>query len=294
MLDSLFHKKRNSYDLRQDGLLCYSSFSGNDPFNVLLARNNKLKLDSHKKESIRKIQNYSIPEIHINKLKEEPPFIHMNVTDINEYIIEFKKYLAIIVLIQGHDKTQYVKIAMMNNLVDEIWHNFILFTEEYNKFSVSIFGKYLHHYPFTNSEPTLIDDSKKKFLFYYKKYFGEINPIWKFKYNRNGTIKIQHNYKTPNYDNYPIFHHVSKNNINENFYFGFFTYSFTTSNNLEYDLENDDYWNGYWNGLNAYSFINVFEDTLRSDDTGTDADAGISGGGENGCSGCGGCGGCGG
>ena len=32
-------------------------------------------------------------------------------------------------------------------IVDEMWHNFILFTKDYHAFCIKFFGKYLHHLP---------------------------------------------------------------------------------------------------------------------------------------------------
>ena len=37
-------------------------------------------------------------------------------------------------------------------IIDEMWHNFILFTVEYKKYCVENFGRYLHHAPKKQSE----------------------------------------------------------------------------------------------------------------------------------------------
>lgn len=37
-------------------------------------------------------------------------------------------------------------------IVDEMWHNFILFTKEYQKFCDTHFGRYFHHLPASKSE----------------------------------------------------------------------------------------------------------------------------------------------
>lgn len=46
------------------------------------------------------------------------------------------------------------KIYIMDDLVilDEMWHNFILFTKEYHRFCTEHFGKYLHHLPASKKE----------------------------------------------------------------------------------------------------------------------------------------------
>ncbi len=56
-------------------------------------------------------------------------------------------------------------------IVDEMWHNFILFTKEYQDFCALYFGGYLHHIPATKAEKskqreqvaTDIDTAKKAF-----------------------------------------------------------------------------------------------------------------------------------
>lgn len=40
-------------------------------------------------------------------------------------------------------------------VLDEMWHTFILFTKEYTQFCVSCFGAYLHHKPTTVREKAL-------------------------------------------------------------------------------------------------------------------------------------------
>ncbi len=37
-------------------------------------------------------------------------------------------------------------------IIDEMWHNFILFTQEYHEFSHSNFQRYVHHKPATKAE----------------------------------------------------------------------------------------------------------------------------------------------
>jgi hypothetical protein len=40
-------------------------------------------------------------------------------------------------------------------IVDEMWHNFILFTKEYQAFCNDCFGRYLHHLPASKAEKEL-------------------------------------------------------------------------------------------------------------------------------------------
>lgn len=37
-------------------------------------------------------------------------------------------------------------------ILDEMWHNFVLFTHEYTDYCTSVYGRYLHHGPTTQAE----------------------------------------------------------------------------------------------------------------------------------------------
>ena len=44
-------------------------------------------------------------------------------------------------------QAQRQMVSMPSQIVDDAWHEFILFTREYNDFCVRAFGRYLHHTP---------------------------------------------------------------------------------------------------------------------------------------------------
>jgi hypothetical protein len=44
-------------------------------------------------------------------------------------------------------------------IIDEMWHNFILFTQEYQQFCAFYFGSYLHHSPATKAAKQLHQQS---------------------------------------------------------------------------------------------------------------------------------------
>jgi hypothetical protein len=87
---------------------------------------------------------------------------------------ELKKFLYICAV--EDDKP----IAMISPIVDEAWHTFILFTEEYENFCRNIVGRFLHH-------RSIISDGDvcgarigvQNFIESYRKYFGEISTVWK-------------------------------------------------------------------------------------------------------------------
>ena len=52
------------------------------------------------------------------------------------------------------------EVAMPSRLIDDTWHQFILFTDEYSRFCSGAFGKLFHHRPYTNDQ----DREKRKII----------------------------------------------------------------------------------------------------------------------------------
>lgn len=90
---------------------------------------------------------------------------------IDQAIKEFKRYMALVAL-------GYRELAMISQEVDEVWHNFILFTREYGYFCKRIFGEFIHHTPNT-SRNSLSPESTGKFIALYSHFFGQPRSIWR-------------------------------------------------------------------------------------------------------------------
>jgi hypothetical protein len=90
---------------------------------------------------------------------------------IGEAVKEFKKYMALIAL-------GYTEIGMSSQEIDEVWHNFILFTREYAEFCDKVCGKIIHHRPNTSRRPQLPAASITDFASAYAKFFGDLPPVW--------------------------------------------------------------------------------------------------------------------
>lgn len=54
-------------------------------------------------------------------------------------------------------------------IIDEMWHNFILFTKDYHEFCLSNFEDYIHHQPTTRKEKENWNKDRIKSLTDYKK-----------------------------------------------------------------------------------------------------------------------------
>jgi len=70
---------------------------------------------------------------------------HLKQSDTTLVIKALKDYFAIALLADGQ------MVAMPSQVVDVAWHEFLLFTTEYQEFSDKAFGRFFHHYPFTNN-----------------------------------------------------------------------------------------------------------------------------------------------
>jgi hypothetical protein len=68
-------------------------------------------------------------------------------------------------------------VGMISETVDEVWHQFILFTREYHAFCTKYFGHYFHHRPNLASTP-IEAESRQRFLTLYGEHFGLLPKIW--------------------------------------------------------------------------------------------------------------------
>lgn len=65
---------------------------------------------------------------------------------------ETKKFLYL-----SHFEPVFISDDMV--MIDEMWHNFILFTKDYHHFCINYFGKFKHHQPTSKAEK---EERKKK------------------------------------------------------------------------------------------------------------------------------------
>jgi len=248
-------------------------------------------------EKLKQLQNYQYPIDAKFKLKEKFPFSDMDEEEINMCIDEFKKYISLVIIKRydekGYDKNNRSFVSMSSEIVDEVWHNLILFTKEYVTFSYLLFDEYLHHTP-SSTNFAITNNDVVEFIKFYKKYFGDINPIWYYKINK--TIK-----NTPRKDMFNSASHV--NHVNKEtipiLSKTYSQYDFSDSrskntfanigeNAVIYDLSMNSAIYSIMNNPQMIEFLNVCD--YSSSDSGG-LDGGGCGGGGCGGDGCGGCGG---
>lgn len=86
--------------------------------------------------------NYQFPEIVLKRWKAKYP--HLSEA---EYQLAQKSLLQFFEAL-FNNKTS---VAMVSEVADELWHEFILHTRAYCEFCEKIFGKYIHHNPTENN-----------------------------------------------------------------------------------------------------------------------------------------------
>ena len=96
------------------------------------------------------IDSYEFPKGIITNLAEKYP--QLSADTIAEVLQQLREYfhLCNIAMAPGLDDEQATMVAMPSKIVDEAWHEFILFTKEYEYFCRQVFGKFLHHMPATS------------------------------------------------------------------------------------------------------------------------------------------------
>jgi hypothetical protein len=134
-------------------------------------------------ESLSKLDKYQIPSAVAERLRQQKPFNDMTELQLKEILDEFKKYIAILIINYRNGK----KVEMVGELIDEVWHTFILFTNEYRKFCETIIGEYIHHEPNVSSygvDPLFLFKKKQSIEFFYEEYercFGPLPDVWTHK-----------------------------------------------------------------------------------------------------------------
>ena len=89
---------------------------------------------------------------------------------------ECKRWLALCIVFASSG----IELGMASEKVDEVWHQFILFSLSYHKFCEKFNrGCYLHHIPnvsqkHSDSDKRSVDNFKE----FYRACFGELNAIW--------------------------------------------------------------------------------------------------------------------
>lgn len=147
-----------------------------------LLKERLVELPSPVVQRLCKLEDYNICQGVIERLRNKRPFSQMSAREIDECILEFKKFIGLLVVNENTNR----RIEMVSEVIDEVWHTFILFTKEYEAFSLEIMNGYIHHRPDTTASGACRDVTKNfpqfngAHLFYqdYGRYYGCLSSVW--------------------------------------------------------------------------------------------------------------------
>jgi len=94
--------------------------------------------------------------------------------DVDAAILELRRFFAVSFILNE-------PTPMLSSVVDQAWHQFILFSKRYFDFCRDIFsGGYLHHTPLVRSEENQSDLQRRAegFLSQYRLLFGDTGTLW--------------------------------------------------------------------------------------------------------------------
>lgn len=94
---------------------------------------------------IKFIEHYTLPNIVTKKFLVEHNYLSAKQTD--NVIIGLKQFFMIYSLSMSEGRIPKNGFMMPSRIVDELWHNFMLDSENYAKFCTQAFGKMFHHKP---------------------------------------------------------------------------------------------------------------------------------------------------
>ncbi|MCR6653864.1 MAG: hypothetical protein NVV73_21300 [Cellvibrionaceae bacterium] len=87
----------------------------------------------------RYIDNFTFPRTVVRKLQEKYP--HLNDAQVRDVVEGLRDYFHIC------NAAGRKMVSMPSQAVDEVWHEFILFTMQYQNFCKRGLGRFLHHVP---------------------------------------------------------------------------------------------------------------------------------------------------
>lgn len=124
-------------------------------FSVVILTLGYLVFKGRKVKQLAYIRNYTFPKKIALRIKEEYP--HLNDEDVEIVFDALRDYFHICNI----GKTRVV--SMPSQVVDLAWHEFILFTRNYQSFCNRAIGRFLHHIPTEAMEsPTLAQEGIKR------------------------------------------------------------------------------------------------------------------------------------
>lgn len=110
----------------------------------------------------------------------EEKLVHLGIVEDHEearlLFQEVKKYLVLAEMGADHS------VPMFSVRIDEVWHQFVLFTAQYSEFCARFAGHYLHHAPEETPRDEIVPRETPldfpQFRAVYEAIFGALSPLW--------------------------------------------------------------------------------------------------------------------
>lgn len=151
-------------------------------------------LGEEKSNILSKLDNWEMPFVE-EKLIENG---HSTKENVMEHILWYKQFMSFKVL------RPEIRCGMFSDIIDGVWHQHILFTQDYAKFCNAIFGKFIHHVPCN-----IMDMSKEALEEYrgwltdYEEVYGHLPEDLAEELKEQGATKgpacTNHTHTTPKY-----------------------------------------------------------------------------------------------
>ena len=94
---------------------------------------------NRKKRQLKFIENYQFPSMLLERVRKKHDYLSDD--DMQKVARAMRDYFSICNQANGK------MVAMPSEIVDVLWHEFILFTRAYEQFCQQAFGRFLHHTP---------------------------------------------------------------------------------------------------------------------------------------------------
>lgn len=95
---------------------------------------------------------------------------------------DVKRWLWLANKVNAEGVNNTVTVDQSIIVIDEMWHNFVLFTREYVGFCQKYFGRYMHHAPFAESEKKQMEEKFNSMTTAEKKTYLMDQKRWQYEY----------------------------------------------------------------------------------------------------------------
>ena len=135
-------------------------YNGLEPANYAI-------INSEQRDFLEKLGSFEAPYLEEKLMKKGVFNSH---EEYQTSFTEFKKYVGLVGITNK-------PLKMSSEVVDSVWHQFILFTPQYREFCDEMLGSYMDHIPTTSFTPS-VEGSGEMFSQSYQEIFGDIPKIW--------------------------------------------------------------------------------------------------------------------